>query len=83
MMETNLGVGFSYEEVFEMCQAGQDKARLGNENISLILILIPTFACPAPLGSDQAGGRDQKPVRHVQTVHRLDGLQPPAPAPCH
>ena len=25
-MEANLGVGFSYEEVFEMCQAGQEKA---------------------------------------------------------
>ena len=37
-MDANLGVGFSYEEVFEMCQAGQDWAELSNRNISLTLI---------------------------------------------
>ena len=37
-MDANLGVGFSYEEVFEMCQAGLDWAELSTRNISLTLI---------------------------------------------
>ena len=46
-MDANLGVGFSYEEVFEMCQAGQGRTDQGAGNIFLNLISFPTFACPA------------------------------------
>ena len=76
-MDANLGVGFSYEEVFEMCQAGQDKTEPWNRNISLNFISFQHWPDPASLGSRQAGGRDQKQVGHVQTVHRVHGLQPP------
>ena len=37
-MDANLGVGFSYEEVFEMCQAGQDRPGCAVEIFPSLLI---------------------------------------------